>query len=112
MSEAERLEYERKLDKLKDERRKEMDARWTHIHEKLDTILLESRASNTKMMVIEEEVKGLNEILTGNGEPSKGLIVRVDRVEQRHENTRWWIIALGTLGSGWEALKYFFGGKH
>lgn len=30
------------------------------------------------------EQRTMNEILTGNGEPAKGLVLRVDRIEQTH----------------------------
>lgn len=42
---------------------------------KLDLLLMNQRE-------VREDLTSVKEILTGNGDPSKGLIVRFDRVEQ------------------------------
>jgi len=33
--------------------------------------------------------------VTGDSEPSRGIVVRLDRVEQQGERSRWWIRAAG-----------------
>ncbi len=40
-------------------------------------------------------------ILTGGSEPSKGVVVRLDRVEQQEEGRRWWQrgLSAGVLGA-------------
>lgn len=42
-----------------------------------------------KLSQIAEDVSEIKEILTGNGEPSKGLIVRFDRIEQSQKRASW-----------------------
>lgn len=48
-----------------------------------------------------EDIADIKELLTGNGDPSKGIIVRVDRLEQKGESTTWWTRAAlgGVVGS-------------
>lgn len=41
----------------------------------------------TQLDRIEEELKKLNHMVTGNGTPERGIIVRLDRIEQ-NEKTR------------------------
>ena len=38
---------------------------------------------NNQLDRIEQDVRAMHTLLTGNGTPSKGLIVRVDRIEQK-----------------------------
>lgn len=45
--------------------------------------LLQARI-NERFAQMDEKLERLNVILTGNGDPSKGLVVRVDRLE--HDN--------------------------
>lgn len=37
---------------------------------------------NAKLDLIHSDLKIVKEIVTGNGDPKKGLVVRVDRLEQ------------------------------
>jgi hypothetical protein len=46
---------------------------------------------------IEDKVDLLLKLVTGNGDPSKGLIVRFDRVEQK---MKWIWCAIGMAGIG------------
>jgi len=39
---------------------------------------------------LRKDIGVIGEHITGNGEPSKGLIVKVDRLEQAHESRKWW----------------------
>jgi hypothetical protein len=48
------------------------------------------------------DVKLVRELLTGNGEPSKGLIVRVDRLEQSESRRNW--LATTAIGAAITAL--------
>lgn len=56
-------------------------------------------------------VKRIEEILTGNGHPANGLVVRVDRLEQAEQRRGWWSkTALGAaitaaIGSLWAITK-------
>jgi uncharacterized protein (UPF0335 family) len=46
---------------------------------------------------IADDVKVIKELLTGNGNPSRGFIVRVDRLEENEKRRSWWIkSAMGT----------------
>jgi hypothetical protein len=40
---------------------------------------------------LREEIGAIGEHITGNGEPAKGLIMKVDRLEQAHESRKWWM---------------------
>jgi hypothetical protein len=42
-----------------------------------------------ELHAIAEDVRLILKLLNGNGDPSKGLIVRVDRLEQDHQRQRW-----------------------
>lgn len=64
---------------------------------------------------IEKKIDKLDNLLTGNGEPHKGIVVRLDRVEQREESrNKWTWIVLGAsitalIKSFWASL--FHGGS-
>ena len=50
---------------------------------------------------VRTEVSTANIILTGNGHPEKGLVVRVDRMEQDHKSQgRWFWVMVPTALSG------------
>lgn len=53
-----------------------------------------------KVELIYDEVVTIKELLTGNGEPSKGLIVRVDRLEQAEQKRGVWVGAAVVAGVG------------
>lgn len=63
---------------------------------------IESIAADTKL---------IKELLTGNGDPSKGMIVRMDRLEQREESRSKLVsIAIGVSGTAiltalWAGIK-------
>lgn len=55
-----------------------------------------------KIEGVSEQVKYVRHLLEGNGDPGKGMIVRVDRLEQREEGRTWhlralWVAVLGAL---------------
>lgn len=54
---------------------------------------------------IHEQLKAQNRLLTGDGNPAEGMIVRVDRIEQKmamHSKIVWAIIAsFCTMGATW-----------
>jgi hypothetical protein len=45
---------------------------------------------SAKVEAIADDVKVIRELLQGNGDPSKGLVVRVDRIEQREQSRKLW----------------------
>ena len=49
-------------------------------------------------------------ITQGNGDPSKGLIIRVDRLEQNETRRGWWIksIIVGVIGAFATAITAYF----
>jgi hypothetical protein len=47
--------------------------------------------SEEQCALINKKLDTLHEILTGNGTPSKGVIVRLDRVEQKTNAASWFI---------------------
>ena len=49
---------------------------------------------NALLERMSEDLKFVREILTGNGDPSKGLIVRIDRVEGKIKRADWALKAL------------------
>lgn len=57
-----------------------------------------------------DKVCRLEEILTGDGEPSKGMVVRVDRLEQTVATIRkiFWLIIGGLSTSVGTVLYYLF----
>lgn len=67
------------------------------LHEK---IVLEMRESQRR----------IETLLTGNGDPSKGMIVRLDRLEQAHETQSKliWSVVGGLVGTIGIALKSLF----
>jgi hypothetical protein len=49
--------------------------------------------TKSRITEIHKDVLLIKELLTGNGEPSKGVIVRLDRLEQSRDNQKWTIRA-------------------
>ena len=47
-------------------------------------------AINDSLFRIESKLEKVDKLLTGNGEPSTGLLVRVDRLEQNGMRHSWW----------------------
>lgn len=59
--------------------------------------------TDQKLDAILEKLDILSEVVIGNGEPEKGLLVRLTRVEEREKGRDWWVkgsatAALGALG--------------
>lgn len=50
----------------------------------------------TEVKYVREDVKAVKELLTGNGTPEKGIIVRLDRVEVAQKRHRFVIATLFT----------------
>jgi hypothetical protein len=47
---------------------------------------------------MEKKLDELHKLMTGNSEPHKGVIVRMDRLEQRSRATLWFVnVVLGAL---------------
>lgn len=58
---------------------------------------------------IEQDIRTLTTILTGNGDPGRGLVVRVDRLEQTEKSRVWWLravagVALGAMAGSIKSL--------
>lgn len=51
-----------------------------------------------KYTLLQNGIEKINETLSGNGDPSKGLIVRVDRLEQ-NEGRRTWLLRATIVAS-------------
>lgn len=49
---------------------------------------------------LEMQIRLLNQLLTGNGEPSKGLIIRVDRMERAGKFVKFLLASLYVAGLG------------
>jgi hypothetical protein len=47
-----------------------------------------------------DEVRKLNHLITGNGTPERGLLIRVDRLEQQDKNRVWWLRTAVTAAFG------------
>lgn len=43
-----------------------------------------------EVMAMRGDVAGLRRFITGESEPAQGLIMRVDRLEQKAERNTWW----------------------
>lgn len=58
------------------------------------------------------EIKSTKELLTGNGTPEKGIIVRVDRIEQSGKSQKYWFrfIAALTITSLVSSVRAMFKG--
>lgn len=49
---------------------------------------------------VTEKLDTLSDLITGNGEPAKGVVVRLDRVEQRMRRALWAVKALFVAAAG------------
>lgn len=49
---------------------------------------------------LRDHILRIDHHLTGNGTPERGVIVRLDRLEQSHQNGRWFTRALITTTLG------------
>ena len=50
-----------------------------------------SKELNEKFKDLTVKIEKNTTILMGNGEPSKGIVIRVDRLEQSESRRGWWI---------------------
>ena len=76
-------------------------------------------SQNTDLQLLRQEVKNLaeevrqtNHLITGNGTPEHGIIVRLDRVEQQNKTIARisWSAATAVVGLLVHAAWNFFGG--
>ena len=44
---------------------------------------------HTELKLIKDQLKVITHLLQGNGDPSKGIIVRLDRIEQQSKRWSW-----------------------
>ncbi len=65
----------------------------SRIEDKSDRDLLIRILTHTEE--ISEKLQHLDDIVTGNGDPTNGHIVRIDRLEQAHKSHRWWMNIVG-----------------
>lgn len=65
---------------------------------------------NESIQALHAEISQANVILTGNGTPEKGLVVRVDRVEQEHKiQSRWfWVVVPSAITGLASAVWHYF----
>jgi hypothetical protein len=59
-----------------------------------------------KLDRISDQLEHIDLILTGNGDPSKGLVVRVDRLEQKEavRSKQLWAVWTAIIGGGVASL--------
>ena len=55
---------------------------------------------DTTLSEIRHDVKLCLHLLTGNGDPSSGVVVRLDRLEQSRKAQKWWSGFLVPAGIG------------
>lgn len=58
------------------------------------------RLSDELLKQLSGDVRYLKMIITGNGDPSKGVIVRLDRIEQHGRMVAWFAGIVAVLLSG------------
>jgi len=51
---------------------------------------------------LRREIGVIGDHITGNGDPSRGLIVKVDRLEQSHESRKW--LAQTAVGAAFTSI--------
>lgn len=102
----------RQIDELRNDRR-EADLEWRQ------TISNTLREVGTKVEQVRlnqqdfgEKLGVATKILTGNGEPEKGLVVRIDRVEQDHKTqSKWfWVLVPSAITGLVSAVWHYFKG--
>ena len=77
---------------------------------KSDTLLQELREIHLIQVQQSTDLKDLTRFLTGNGSPEKGMVVRLDRIEQwrddmnLHRRSLWTISVGMVLKTVWDAL--------
>jgi len=69
-----------------------------------------NREHGLRLKRIEADVKTIKILLTGNGNPSKGIIVRLDRLEQTARVRRWLnrTIGVALIGTLIELARLYF----
>ena len=77
---------------------------------------------NALVEQVDERTKKLDHLLTGNGDPERGVVVRLDRIEQRtlrHDERErevrgvaWTALGAGVLAIGGVVWKFITGQSH
>ncbi len=81
---------------------------WSHhVLEELVKLNSKYEALCDNYDTLSEKYDVLNKLLTGNGDPEKGLLIRVDRLEQEHKRKEVWIKA--AIGASVTAIFGFLG---
>lgn len=57
-------------------------------------------ALRSELEPIRKELTQVRHYITGNGTPERGMLIRVDRLEQREHSRTWWIRAAVTAAMG------------
>ena len=79
-----------------------------------DQLLDKNRILDEKMEQIQKDIYTVKVIVAGNGDPTKSLVVRFDRMEQAHHRNAWLLkTALGAsisaiVGLASVIIKHFF----
>ncbi len=55
------------------------------------------KALREELAPLRQEIEQTRKLLTGNGNPEKGLIVRVDRIEQSEKSKTYWFRTITVL---------------
>jgi hypothetical protein len=102
----------RQIDELRNDRR-EADLQWrSDISETLREVGSKVEQVRINQQDFSAKLATTTEILTGNGTPEKGLVVRIDRVEQDHKTqSKWfWVIVPSALTGLASAVWHYFKG--
>jgi hypothetical protein len=100
----------REIDELRNDRR-EADIQWRqNISDTLRDVGTKVEQVRVNQQEFGEKLATATEILTGNGNPEKGLVVRIDRVEQDHKTqSRWfWVIVPSAITGMLSAIWHYF----
>ena len=92
---------ETQIDKLREEYQKQMRDFTNELHELRSEVkenLIAKSSNATKLDDINSQLREITHLLTGNGNPDKGIIVRLDRLEQ-NESRRVWLLRTAIAAS-------------
>jgi hypothetical protein len=61
---------------------------YTKLNEKMDAVSRNTRDTYSRMSFLIERFKVVETLITGNGKPDRGIVVRLDRAEQTLKTTK------------------------
>lgn len=78
-----------------------MNPFFVRLEEKLDAVSSQSHDTNSQVTNLTKRFGTIETLITGNGEPDRGMVVRLDRVEQILKNVKrslWMIMSAALTG--------------